>query len=54
LATTKQSLKRKKKNLKISLKYTNPKKTSRTPILKTCPQTKGIVTRVVTMTPKKT
>lgn len=37
---------------KSSLKYKNPV-ISRTPILKRCPQVKGIVTRVVTMSPKK-
>jgi len=40
--------------LKPSLKYVGYRnKNSRTPILKKCPQVKGIVTRVVTMSPKK-
>ena len=52
MASCKQAAKRKNKFLKPSLKYKNPKIT-RTPILKLCPQVKGIVTKVVTMSPKK-
>tara|TARA_B100000795_G_scaffold106641_1_gene78719 strand:+ start:4697 stop:5128 length:432 start_codon:yes stop_codon:yes gene_type:complete len=52
LATCKQSLRRQRKFRKPSLKYPNPVM-SRTPILKRSPQVKGIVTRVVTMSPKK-
>ena len=52
MATCIQSYKRKPKKLKPSLKYKYPVLT-RTPILKRCPQVKGIVTKVVTMTPKK-
>ncbi len=52
MATCKQSAQRKNKYLKPGPKYTNPVIT-RTPILKRCPQTKGIVTKVVTMSPKK-
>lgn len=52
MATCKQSANRKVFYLKPSLKYKNPS-LSRTPILKRCPQSKGIVTRVVTMSPKK-
>jgi small subunit ribosomal protein S12 len=52
LATNIQSVNRKRKVKKISLKYKNPT-LSRTPILKKCPQVKGIVTKVVTMSPKK-
>lgn len=46
------SYRRKFKRLKPGKRYKNPTD-SRTPILKRCPQAKGIVTRVVTMTPKK-
>ena len=46
------SYRRKFKRLKPGKRYKNPTN-SRTPILKRCPQAKGIVTRVVTMTPKK-
>jgi small subunit ribosomal protein S12 len=53
VSTTKQSFLRKKLKLKPSLKYKKPNLNSRTPILKNCPQVKGIVTRVVTMSPKK-
>jgi small subunit ribosomal protein S12 len=53
LATVKQSYNRKTNRLKPSLKYSKPKLNSRTPILKRAPQVKGIVTRVVTMSPKK-
>ena len=54
MSTLKQSYKRKPMAIKPSLKYkTAPSPRSRTPILNKCPQTKGIVTRVVTMTPKK-
>ena len=52
MATTKQSSKRKRLFKKPSLKYKNPKIT-RTPILKNSPQAKGIVTKIVTMSPKK-
>ena len=52
MATCKQSARRRPKFLKPGPKYTNPPIT-RTPILKQCPQTKGIVTKVVTMSPKK-
>ena len=52
MATCKQSANRKRLKLKPALKYKNPTR-SRTPILKRCPQAKGIVTRVVTMSPKK-
>jgi len=52
MATCKQSAKRKIFRLKPSPKYSNPT-LSRTPILKQAPQTKGIVTKVVTMSPKK-
>ena len=52
MATVKQSALRKRKFRKPSLKYKNPTM-SRTPILKRCPQSKGVVTRVVTMSPKK-
>jgi small subunit ribosomal protein S12 len=52
LATCKQSLFRRLKYKKSGKKYVKPS-WGRTPILKKCPQAKGIVTRVVTMTPKK-
>ena len=52
MATCLQSTRRKRRFRKPSLKYSNPT-FSRTPILKKCPQAKGIVTRVVTMSPKK-
>ena len=52
MATCKQSALRKRKFRKPGLKYKNPVM-SRTPILKRSPQVKGIVTRVVTMSPKK-
>jgi len=52
LATCLQAYRRKRKYLKPGPKYTKPTM-SRTPILKRCPQAKGIVTRVVTMSPKK-
>ena len=52
MATCKQSSRRKIKCLKPGPKYSKPT-LSRTPILKRCPQVKGIVTRVVTMSPKK-
>lgn len=52
MATCKQSYFRKIKYIKPGLKYKNPT-FSRTPILKRCPQAKGIVTKVVTMSPKK-
>lgn len=52
MATLKQSAKRKNPFLKPGTRYKNPVIT-RTPILKRCPQAKGIVTKVVTRTPKK-
>jgi small subunit ribosomal protein S12 len=52
MATSLQSTRRKRPLRKVSLKYTNPT-FSRTPILKKCPQAKGIVTKVTTMSPKK-
>lgn len=52
MATCKQSHIRKVNYKKSSLKYKNPTQ-GRAPILKRSPQAKGIVTRVVTMTPKK-
>ena len=52
MATCKQSYFRKIKYIKPGLKYKKPT-LSRTPILKRCPQAKGIVTKVVTMSPKK-
>lgn len=54
MSTTKQAFLRKNLKLKSNLKYKKPTSTnSRTPILKQSPQVKGIVTRVVTMSPKK-
>jgi len=54
MATVKQSFSRTKLKLKPSLKYLiSSPKNSRTPILKYSPQVKGIVTKVVTMSPKK-
>ena len=52
MATLKQSFRRKIIYKKPGSKYTNPS-WGRTPILKRSPQAKGIVTRVVTMSPKK-
>lgn len=52
MATCIQSAKRRNQIRKAGLKYKNPT-FSRTPILKRSPQAKGIVTRVVTMSPKK-
>ena len=52
MATCKQAVKRKTKSLKPGPKYKHPT-LSRTPILKRCPQAKGIVSKVVTMSPKK-
>lgn len=52
MATCIQGARRKPFKLKPGLKYKNPS-LSRTPILKRCPQVKGIVTKVVTMSPKK-
>jgi small subunit ribosomal protein S12 len=52
LATLKQSSSRRNIYPKPGLKYKNPSK-SRTPILKKCPQAKGIVTKIATMSPKK-
>jgi len=46
LATLNQASVRKKKYLKINY--------SKTPALKKTPQTKGVVTKVTTMSPKKT
>ena len=54
MATLKQSSNRKRMQVKPSLKYPIPSSVnSRTPILKKCPQVKGIVTKVVTKSPKK-
>ena len=54
MSTLKQSNKRQKLHIKPNLKYIKPSSVhSRTPILKKCPQVKGIVTKVVTMSPKK-
>lgn len=52
MATLKQSATKIKVKLKPGKRYKKPS-ASRTPILKRCPQVKGIVTRVVTMSPKK-
>ena len=52
MATLKQSSSRVMKRVRPSNKYKFPKVT-RTPILKSCPQVKGIVTRVTTMSPRK-
>ena len=52
MATCKQASLRKTKRLKPGPKYKNPT-LSRTPILMKCPQAKGIVSKVVTMSPKK-
>lgn len=52
MATFKQASKRLLLKKKPSLKYPWPL-SSRTPILKASPQAKGIVTKVVTMSPKK-
>jgi len=52
MSTCIQAAKRKINKRKPSLKYKYPT-LSRTPILKNSPQAKGIVTRVVTMSPKK-
>lgn len=53
MSTLKQTIRRKRKGLvKPSKKYPNPTN-SRTPILKKCPQARGIVTKVTTKTPKK-
>ena len=52
MSTLKQSYFRKKKHLKPGSKYSKPTM-SRTPILKKSPQAKGIVTKVVTRSPKK-
>jgi small subunit ribosomal protein S12 len=54
MSTVKQSHKRIRLKIKPSIKYSIPSPVnSRTPILKNNPQVKGIVTRVVTMSPKK-
>ena len=52
MATLKQSAAKSLTKLKPGKRYKLPT-SSRTPILKRCPQVKGIVTRVVTMSPKK-
>ena len=52
MATYTQSVNRKRPLRKPSLKYKHPT-FSRTPILKRCPQVKGIVTRLTLMSPKK-
>ena len=52
MSTLKQSKLRKNKFIKPGPKYKYPT-LSRTPILKRSPQAKGIVTRVVTRSPKK-
>lgn len=56
MSTLKQSAIKKRIKLKsgpvYNPKYKNPTN-SRTPILKKCPQVKGIVTKVVQMSPKK-
>ena len=52
MATLKQSSKKHKMYPKSGPKYSLPSN-SRTPILKRCPQVKGIVTRIATMSPKK-
>ena len=52
MATSIQSARRKRLFKKSSLKYKFPT-FSRTPILKKCPQAKGIVTKITTMSPKK-
>jgi small subunit ribosomal protein S12 len=52
MATCLQSANRRRPIRKVSLKYKDPT-FSRTPILKKCPQAKGIVTKVTTMSPKK-
>jgi len=53
MSTLKQSSLRKNCYTKANLKYPNPIKKSRTPILKKSPQVKGIVYRISTMSPKK-
>jgi small subunit ribosomal protein S12 len=54
MSTLKQACNRKTKTTRPGKKYINPvTPSSRTPILKRCPQVKGIVTKVVTMSPKK-
>jgi small subunit ribosomal protein S12 len=52
MATCIQSVNRRRPLRKPGLKYKNPT-FSRTPILKRCPQVKGIVTKLATMSPKK-
>jgi len=52
MATLKQAVFKKNQRRKPGAKYSNPS-IGRAPILKSNPQVKGIVTRVVTMTPKK-
>ena len=53
MATYKQSIRRARSFLKPNKKYKFIKFKSRTPILKLSPQIKGIVSRVVTVSPKK-
>ena len=52
MSTLKQSLRKIFLRKKKSLKYKKPTN-SRTPILKQSPQVKGIIVKIVTMTPKK-
>lgn len=52
MATLKQSYRRKLFYKKSGKKYVQPS-WGRAPILKKCPQAKGIVTKVTTMSPKK-
>lgn len=52
MATLKQSFRKRLIKIKPGPKYSNPT-LSRTAILKKCPQVKGIVTRIATMSPKK-
>ena len=53
MSTLKQSFLRKKNKTRPGPKYNKPVYGSRTPILNLCPQVKGIVSKVVTMSPKK-
>ena len=54
MATLKQSAKRRIRYLKLGPKYATPSSIhTRAPILKRSPQAKGIVSRVVTRSPKK-
>lgn len=52
MSSLKHAARRKRIVIKPGKKYTNPT-SSRTPILKKCPQARGIVTKVTTMSPKK-